>query len=288
MAQVPVQRVADDARVIDRVAEATRKDLPVELLKRIVNEDIDLLRGKRADGSYRYATFERLEAGRTANDFSVQKAKDEELKRIEMKGSWVYRAIVSLPSRRLLVTRNRRVWVDRIDLEFIPENSAATRTQSVKIEAWMEPGSSTPIDFPVVARQATVRVFARADEDAGYGNVVLTLVHAKIVDNVDSPYAGAVTSAKALLRAVENSEIPSIRAMATRLHDTLVGAGATPVPASEPAVAASAVDVIAAPAENGDLHKELQEIEDLLTGSESERRQGLDRLHQLVRKTRPR
>src|SRR5688500_10973522 len=149
MAQVPVQRVADDARVIDRVAEATRKDLPVELLKRIVNEDIELLRGKRADGSYRYATFERLEAGRTANDFSVQK-KGEEFTRIEMKGAWVYRAILGLPSRRLLVTRNRRVWVDRIDLEFIAENSSSTRTQSVKIESWMEPGSSTPIDFPVV------------------------------------------------------------------------------------------------------------------------------------------
>lgn len=289
-AQVPIQRVADDARVIDRVAEATRKDLPVELLKRIINEDIDLLRGKRADGSFRYATFERLEAGRTANDFSVQKRKDEELTRIEMKGSWVYRVNLSLPSRRLLVTRNRRVWVDRVDLEFIPENSSATRTQSVKIDSWMEPGSSTPIDFPVVARQATVRVFARADEDAGYGNIVLTLIHARIVDNVDSPYAAAVSSAKALLRAVENSEIPSIRAMATRLHDTLVGAGAAPVTTIASTGAASEVDVIApaAASDTTEMHRELEEIEDLLTGTESERRQGLDRLHQLVRKTRPR
>ena len=291
-AQVSVQRVADDALVIDRVAEATRKDLPQELLKRIINEDIDLLRGKRADGSFRYATFERLEAGRTANDFSIQKRKDEELTRIELKGAWVYRVILSLPSRRLLVTRNRRVWVDRVDLEFIPENSSTTRTQSVKVEAWMEPGASTPIDFPVVARQATVRVFARADQDAGYGNIVLTLVHAKIVDNVDSPYAAAVSSAKALLRAVENSEIPSIRAMAARLHDSLVGAGAVAAGTTTAASSgpASQVDVIApSPAtDSAELHKELQEIEDLLTGSESERRQGLDRLHQLVRKTRSR
>ena len=289
-AQVPVQRVADDARVIDRVAEATRKDLPEELLKRIINEDIDLLRGKRADGSYRYATFERLEAGRTANDFSIQKRKEEDLTHIELKGSWVYRVILSLPSRRLIVTRNRRVWVDRVDLEFIPENSSSTKTQSVKIEAWMEPGASTPIDFPVVARQATVRVYARADQDAGYGNVVLTLVHAKIVDNVDSPYAAAVSSAKALLRAVENNEIPSIRAMAVRLHDSLVGAGAAPitVTATSPGPAAE-IDVIPPPAtDTTEMHNELQEIEDLLTGNENERRQGLDRLHQLVRKTRPR
>jgi hypothetical protein len=32
---------------------------------------------------------------------------------------------------------------------------------------------------------------------------------------------------------------------------------------------------------------ELQSIEDLLTGNESEKRSGLDKLHQLVRKLRP-
>jgi len=31
---------------------------------------------------------------------------------------------------------------------------------------------------------------------------------------------------------------------------------------------------------------ELQAIEDLLTGSEAEKRQGMDRLHQLIRKNR--
>jgi hypothetical protein len=63
-AQAPAQRVADDALVIDRVAEVSKRDLPADLLKRIVNEDIDLLRGKRADGTYEFANYERLEAGR--------------------------------------------------------------------------------------------------------------------------------------------------------------------------------------------------------------------------------
>lgn len=285
-AEPPVQRVADDARVIDRVAEASRKDLPTGLLKRIVVDDIDLLRGKRADGSFQFATYERLEAGRISNDFSIQKSKNEtDLTRAEIRGAWVYRLIVSSPSRRMLVTRNRRVWIDRIELEYIPENSSATRNQTVKVESWLEPGGTTPVDFPQVARQATARVYARADNDAGYGNVVLTLVHAKIVDNVDSPYSAAVSSAKALLRAIENEEVPSIRAMATRLHDTLVGAGAAP-PVTVPSPSASVVDVIAPVAPNAALQEELQAIEDLLTGSESERREGLDKLHQLLRRMR--
>ena len=44
-AQSPAQRVADDAMVIDRVAELSKRDLPRDLLKRMVTEDIDLLRG---------------------------------------------------------------------------------------------------------------------------------------------------------------------------------------------------------------------------------------------------
>ena len=57
-----VTRVADDARVLDRVAEASKKDLPRDLLRRIVDEDINILRGKRPDDTYQYAGYERMEA----------------------------------------------------------------------------------------------------------------------------------------------------------------------------------------------------------------------------------
>ena len=296
-AEVPVQRVADDARVIDRVAEISKRDLPDGLLKRLVNEDIELLRGKRADGTYEYATYERLEEGRIAQDFSVQPRKDEELQRIELKGSFIYRLIVSSPTRRMVVTRNRRVWVDRIDIEYIATGSLPTRNHSVKVEEWMSPGDVKPIDLPEVARQATARVYARGDADAGYGNLVLTLVQAKVVDNADSPYAEAVAAARAMLRAIDNGEVPSIRAMASRMYDSLASMLDQPAPRQP----ASAVDVVAPRIEprveprvdesstsSREMHEELQEIEDLLTGTESERRQGLDKLHQVVRRLRPR
>jgi hypothetical protein len=296
-AEVPVQRVADDAKVIDRVAEVSKRDLPADLLKRLVNEDIELLRGKRADGSYEYATFERLEAGRKAEDFSVQPNKDaEKLQKLEFKGSFVYRLIVSSPSRRMVVTKNRRTWVDRVDLEYIPTGSAPTKVQSFKVEKWLEPGEVVPIDFPEVARQATARVYARADKKAGYGNLVLTLVQAKVVDNIDSPFADAVSSARAILRAVDNGEVPSIRAMANRLYDSLASKIA------QPKAAETSMDIVAArvepqpaapvtppqPVITGETYSELQTIEDLLTGNETERRQGVDRLHQLIRRLRTR
>ena len=273
--QAALQRVHADAAVLDRIAEVAGQDLPRDLMKRIVDEDIELLRGKRADGSYEHATYERLEAGRESSSLSVQPRKEEALEQLEIRGSWVYRLIISSPSRRLLVTRNRSVFIDRVELEYIPEGTPETRRESIPVQAWIAPGELRPVDFPAVARQATARVFARADPDAGYGNVVLTLVQARIVDNADSPYADAVASAKAISRAVDAREVPSIRAMAARIRNGLqpmVGGGEV----------VRSLDVIAPPDDSA-VAAELRLIRDLLDGTEEERREGMKRLDQLVR-----
>jgi hypothetical protein len=290
-AQIPVQRVADDARVIDRVAEASKKDLPQNLLKRIVNEDIESLRGKRADGTYEFASFEKLEASRSTQSYSVQPRKNDAPDRFEVKGAFVYRLLIESPSRRMLVTKNRRVNIDHVEIEYIPMNNSATKIQNVKVEEWLEPGGVHPVDFPEVARQATVRVYAKADPAAGYGNIDMTLIKAKVVDSADSPYADAVASAKAILRAVDNADIPSIRAMATRMHEDLASRTAQPVSAPQAAVASVDVRPPAAATQstpNVEVYMDLQAIEDLLTGTDAEKREGLDKLHQLVRRLRPR
>jgi len=277
---IPVARVADDAKVVDRVAQASKRDLPRDLLKRMVNEDIELLRGRRSDGTYEYAGFERFEAGRIEKSFSVQPS-DQTL---EMRGSFVYKVQIESPSRRMLVTRNRKIYLDHAEIDYIPvERSAAQKTQTVKLDTWIEAGQSRSVDFEAIAKEATVRVFAHADQKAGYGNLELSLIEARVIDNSDSPYADAVASAKAILRALDHDDVASIRAMATRMRNDLqpqnVGAGSpagTP-PAGVPA-ATSSMDP--------ELLTELQAIEDLLTGTEAEKRQGMDRLHQLVRKLR--
>lgn len=292
---IPIGKIADDAKAIDRVAEVSHRDLPVSVLRRIVDEDVDLLRGKRADGTYQYASYDRLEASRTDDSFSIDpgSAKDERLKTAEMRGQFIYRAILELPSRRMLVTKNRRLWIDHVDIEYIPQGSSTSKVQNVKVEEWLEPGQSRVIDLADIARQATVRVYARADKDAGYSNLSITLIQAKIFDNPDSPFADAVASAKAIQKALDRSDVPSIRSMAQRIVVDLrpsegapavrsidVVARATPAPAPAPLPAMASQPMPA------DAAAELQEIEDLLTGSDAERRQGMDRLHQLLRRMR--
>ena len=278
-ADIPIQRVIDDAKAVERVAAASKRDMPHDLLKRILNDDIETLRGRRADGTYEYAGFERFDSGRITQAVSVQ-PKDQTL---EIRGSFVYKLQIEAPSRRmLLLTRNRRVYLDRVEIDYLPVSGTQT-TQKMKLDTWLEAGQSKTVDFEAIARQATVRLFAHADEKEGYGNLVLTLVQARVFDNPDSPYADAVASAKAILRALDHDDVSSMRAMATRMVNDL-----------QPLVSTSVVNVVApqstqsAQRTDAELYAELQAIEDLLTGTDAEKRQGIDRLHQLVRKLRPR
>ncbi len=279
-----MEQVATDAIVIDRVAEASKRDLPTDLLRRIVDEDIELLRGRRPDGSYEYATYERFEAGRITKDFSVQPREDK-METNEVRGANVYRVIVEVPSRRMLVRRNRPVWVERIDVEFIAQGGSQVQNQSFEVKAWLQPGEVRPVDLPAIARQATARVIATGDKEGGYGNLVIALVQARIVDLPSSPYAEAVASAKALQRALNNGELPSVRASAQRMRDALGGSGTIAVIGVRPTPVETASEMPDT-ATQLELHTELQLIEDLLTGSEAERREGMDKLHQMIRRLR--
>lgn len=279
-AQTPVDRVATDAIVIERVAEASDPDLPVRLLQRIVDEDIELLRGRRTDGSYQYANLERFEGSRVSDSFSVQPRKDR-METVQIRGANVYRVVIEVPTRRMLFRKNRPVWLERIDVEYIGDGSTQAKTDTFEVKAWMQPGENRPIDLPVIARQATVKVIATADPEGGYGNIDVALLQARIVDRADSPYAASVAGAKALQRALSDGDAAVVRATARRMGEGL-GARAAGATVTVQQAATAGPDM----GSNAELEVELQTIEDLLTGSESERRDGMDRLHQLIRRLR--
>lgn len=283
----PAERVANDAIVLDRVAEASKRDLPTDLLKRIINEDIELLRGRRPDGSYEYAAYERFEAGRINSSHSIQPRTDK-MQTIEVRGAYVYRVIVDAPSRRMIVRRNKPVWVERIDVDYVADGSTVSQHWSFEIKAWLQPGEIRPIDLPAIARQATMKVIATTDEKQGYGNLDIALVQARIVDEPDSPFAAAVTAAKAVQRALDNGDVNSIRVTSQRMREAL-GAG-TDSGSTIAVVAPRPSTTVRVPVQDAasrlEMQTELQMIEDLLTGTEAERREGLDRLHQLIRRMR--
>jgi len=273
-----VTRVSDDAKAIDRVLEISRgHDVPNDILKRIVNDDLYTLRGKHADDTYDFASYERLEASRTHDSFSIEPTGEDKLTRVESKGDFAYRVLLEMPNRRMVVTHNRPVFVDRLEVESIPMASSTKKTKTIDVKAWLQPGGSKIIDLDDIGRHTIVRLYARTDEKNGYGNIDVALIQARVFDNPDSPYADAVSSLKAILKAQEHDDTATMRAMAQRIVTDLQ-------PAQMARPAAAVVDVTAAPA--ADVQTELVAIEDLLTGTETERRQGVDRLHQLIRRMR--
>lgn len=277
LSPVQVARVSDDAKAIDRVLEISRgHEVPNDILKRLVNEDLDTLRGRHADDTYDFASYERLEASRTRDSFSIEPTGEDKLTRVESKGDFVYRVLLEMPNRRMVVTHNRPVFVDRLEVESIPMASSAKKTKTIDVKSWLQPGGSKIVDLDDIGRHTTVRLFARTDEKNGYGNIDVGLIQARVFDNPDSPYADAVASLKSILKALEHDDTASMRAMAQRIVADL-----QPMQGARPA--AAVVDVTAPAA---DIQTELVAIEDLLTGSETERRQGVDRLHQLIRRLR--
>lgn len=269
-------RIAVDAMAIERVAEVSQRDLPVALLRRMVNEDIELMRGRRPDGTYEHATWERFEAGRKTESFSVPSGSDA-MQTFEIKGAFVYRLILEVPERRLLVRKNVPVWIERVEFDFVAEESRSRR-ETIEIKSWLQPGEFRPVDLPAVARQATAHVVATADPRGRYGNLTVSLVEARIIDNADSPWAASVAGAKAALKALEANDVEALRLAARRMAGPVERGATAPREGSreEPANRAAALE----------LQAELQVIEDLLTGSEGERRDGMDRLHQLIRRLR--
>lgn len=285
----------DDAKVIRRLAEISKRDLPQEPLLKIVDENLDLLRGKRGAWDFQYARFVREEAGRVTDGFDLPATKTEKIEREKIRGSGVYRLIVSAPARRLVVAKNRRSFIERADVEYT-RMDGTKNFDTVKIDRWIAPGEERGVDLPEIARDATVTVYARRQVgESGKAAVALALLKAKLEDDPDSPYQPITQDMKLLGRAIEQRDLFTIRNLTqsiieaterqpASLRDRVTRAGGEVERAGasleRPRQGASEIELI-------ELQAELQLIEDLLTGSENERREGLDRLHQLIRRIRP-
>lgn len=286
--QDPLERVYLDAQVIKRVAEVAHRDLPRDLLMRIIEQDIELLRGKQTDGTYQYAHFEPIESGRVAEGFTVKPREEgERLDRNQFRGKNVYKLIVDVPSRRLIVARNRDIYLDRIELSY-DDQKGNPKNVTFEVGKRLEAGEQLEFEFPEVASDALATVYARSDTKSA--NIELVFVKADLVDNAGSPWFGIVQSAKLLQEAIGRRDQTAMQSLATSMAErieTSIGRPPGPsVPATQPAVTgeteAAAVETMPVL----EIYLQLERIEDLLTGTPQEREDALERLHKLIRELR--
>jgi hypothetical protein len=285
--RTPATQVYEDAKVVRRVAEITRRDMPRDLLGTLVEQSLDTLRGKSGDLEYRYATWQRVESGKKQESSAITPAPSDGLTEVKIKDQLAYRLRIEVPKRRMLFFGNDRVWVDRIEARFTPIGGQP-RALSVPVNAWFDSGSERVWDLPEVAREAEISVFARPEAEKS--SIVLTLSRASLVDNPDSPYYEVVRRLKSTDDAVRDRDYRKVRNLQDEIIALLegeVGArGVSPLPA--PTGPSVATPRITTPAATGDdIYFELGHIRELLNGNDDDRREALFRLERLIERSKP-
>lgn len=299
-AQVNAFQAWEDARVIRRIATVAGKGMPEELLTKMSLGIVTELRGKQPGGTWQWAYYTREEAGKSEESFALKSQKGEEQPApVELKGAIGYRVRLAVPSRRYLLARNRGIAAKRAIVEYTNARGEKV-TEEFPADLKLAPGQHTDLDLREFGWSLSVRVWGFSDEKLGKNaSLSVQLFEPKLVDDVKSPYFNAVQQAHALPKAIDREDATEVRRLCDSIITTVEGVnpGAAaqvnalltrqeaPMPESIPARA----PVASAPAglDKGELNRKLQEIEDLLSGTDAEKLEGMTRLRQLVRSTRP-
>ncbi|MFN2442802.1 MAG: hypothetical protein ABR517_08970 [Thermoanaerobaculia bacterium] len=288
--QSPSTQVYEDAKVIRRVAEVSRRDMPRNVLDALIQQSLDALRGKSGDLEYRYATWQRVESGRKQESSAITPGAEESLSEVRIKDQLAYRLRVEIPKRRMLFFGNDRVWVDRIEARYTPIGGQP-QVLSVPVNEWFESGSERVWDLPDVAREAEVSVFARPESEKS--SIVLTLSRASLVDNPDSPYYEVVRRLKSTDDAVRDRDYRKVRNLQDEiialLEGEVGGRAVTPLPpVSSSTGSIGTPPRPLGPAPTGDdVYFELGHIRELLNGNDDDRREAIFRLERLIERTKP-
>ena len=293
--QEMLERVYLDAQVIRRVAEVAHRDLPRDLLMRIIEQDIDLLRGKRTDGAYDHAHFEPIESGRVSEGFTVKPAEEDgRLDRNQFRAKNVFKLIIDIPSRRMLIARNRDIYLDRIEVNY-EDQDGNPETAIFEVGQHLDAGEQREYDLPEVASDAIATVYARSESKTA--NMQMIFVKAELVDNADSPYFGVIQSAKLLQEAIERRDQTAMQSLASSMAgriDASIGRPtiARALPRDEPGLPPIEVQTPEGrrpepqPLPVLEIYLQLERIEDLLSGTGTDREDGMERLDELLRELR--
>lgn len=282
---VDVAQVYEDVRVVRRVASVAGQDLPMEVLTRLIDENVERLRGRQDDRNYAFASWTREESNRVSDTATVKKEKDGLATIVEIEARSSYRLEISTPSRRYIAARNRPLQLDSVIVEYT--NAAGQRrTEQFEFGTEINPGESRHVELDEIGWDVIARLKATTQEGAvGNSTVELALLVPTLVDEPSSPYADPTANLLAMRTAVLNLDILEIRrlcdAITARFDEMSRQARSQIRP----------VGTISAPSgttiQADRLRNELQRIEDLLTGNEQDRRDGMDKLHQLIIYLRP-
>ncbi len=188
-----IDQVAADLRALGRIASLSdnlRDNKQVMLA--IVDNDLENLREKRPDETYRWASLQREEASRVKDQKSVERVQTErELREVTLTAPNAYRVEVSVPTKQGLVTKNNRVYIRNVIVDSTGFDGKVTH-QEIPVNQWVNPGDSYGVALPEISKTAKVMVELGVESGDKHAVADIALLQAKLTDDPASPYFPAV------------------------------------------------------------------------------------------------
>src|SRR6266516_3568195 len=95
--------------MLSLIAPAAELNDSRQVMLAIIDNDVETLREKRDDDTYRWASLQREEASRVKDQKAVERVQSEkELREVTVTATHAYRVEVSVPAKRNLVSANNR------------------------------------------------------------------------------------------------------------------------------------------------------------------------------------
>ncbi|MBI2212670.1 MAG: hypothetical protein HYU52_03415 [Acidobacteria bacterium] len=200
--------VAVDFKAIFRMAEFCDNLEPcAPVIRKVVEQNLDMLREPRSDGSYRWASFQRVEAGRISDEKEILKVSTEAtLDTIELAGKHSFSVVVTAPRKRSLISANNKIFVRDVIAE-ITSGDGKIRTAEIPVGVWVNPGDSHSVPLDEIAASARVKVNIGVESGTKKAVASVALLQAGLVDDPLNPHHPAVKRLNVLNSIVKEKPV---------------------------------------------------------------------------------
>ena len=186
-------QVAADFRTLSRIAAlASNLNDSRQVMLAIVDNDLENLRERRPDETYRWASLQRVEASRVKDQKSIERVQSEkELREVTLSAPNAYRVEVSVPTKQSLMSRNNRVYIRNVIVDSTGFDGKATH-QEIAVNEWVNPGDAHGVPLPEIGKSVKAMVELGVESGDKHAVADVALLQAKLTDDPSSPYFPAV------------------------------------------------------------------------------------------------
>ena len=162
IADPKVDQVASDFRALSRIASlANNLNDSRQVMLAIVDNDLENLRERRPDETYRWASLQREEASRVKDQKSIERVSSEkELREVTLTAPNAYRLEVSVPTKQSLISKNNRVYIRNVLVDSTGFDGKITHHE-IPVDAWVNPGDANGVALPEIGKSVRATVERR-------------------------------------------------------------------------------------------------------------------------------